>query len=82
MADAQHKLSRRAVLGAALAAPVLSFAEGPVLSGVERPVLSFAEGPALSAVPAPTPFVPGEVEGRTSPLQRNWQKALTRYRRA
>ncbi|MEA3018357.1 MAG: hypothetical protein QOI38_3079 [Sphingomonadales bacterium] len=31
MADAQHKLSRRALLGAACAAPVLSAVEGPVL---------------------------------------------------
>jgi hypothetical protein len=90
MADAQHKLSRRAVLGAALAAPVLSavegsglsFAEGPVLSAAAGPVLSLAEELALSAVPAQTPSVSSEAEGRSSPLQRNWQKALTRYRSA
>jgi hypothetical protein len=32
MAAAQHKLSRRALLGAACAAPVLSSVEGPVLT--------------------------------------------------
>jgi hypothetical protein len=42
MADGQLKLSRRALLGVACAAPVLSVVEGPVLSAVEGPVLAAA----------------------------------------
>ena len=94
MADAQHKLSRRAVLGAALAAPVLSFGEGPVLSAVGGPVPSFAP-PRHSGLDPESTFFPSsaaEHENRGMPdqvrhdeerrIDAAWTRALTRYRRA
>ncbi|HEX8192041.1 MAG TPA: hypothetical protein VF552_04010 [Allosphingosinicella sp.] len=66
MAAADLKLSRRALLGAALAAPVLSKAEGPVLREVE--------GPAPSAAPE------GELQGHF--VVAKWDRALARFRAA
>jgi hypothetical protein len=66
MAAADLKLSRRALLGAALAAPVLSAVEGPVLSKVE--------GPAAFTAPE------GALQGHF--VVTKWDRALARFRAA
>ncbi|HEY0012943.1 MAG TPA: hypothetical protein VGB79_08840 [Allosphingosinicella sp.] len=74
MAAADLKLSRRALLGAALAAPVLSRVEGPVLRLAEGPVLSEVEGPTASAA------AEGARQGRF--VVTKWNRALARFREA
>lgn len=78
MAAREHKVSRRVLLGAACALPVLSVVEGPVLSAVEGPVLGAAEG----RIPL---ILSGAEPGRSAvskDVVTKWDRALTRYRQA
>jgi hypothetical protein len=91
MAVAQLNLSRRALLGAAFAAPVLSAVEGPVLSAVGDAVLR-GEGQGhihsrhAGLDPASTFFSPPP-QGRWTPDQvrgdeTKWNRAKARFHKA
>jgi hypothetical protein len=84
----EHRVSRRVLLGAACAAPVLSAVEGPL---ARHPGLD--PGPTFSSRPSQVRWIPDQVrndEGwrRASPFQRRleswrrWDRALVLVRRA
>jgi len=89
MAAREHKVSRRVLLGAACALPVLSAVEGPLIP----PVLSPSKGhPGLdpgsifSLPPQKGRGIPDQArndegEGQSFVVT-NWDRALTRYRQA
>jgi hypothetical protein len=74
MADAQLKLSRRALLGAACAIPALPVRTPSVRSEPSR-------GPAPSAAEAPSAH-PEPVEGPPSAARSAWNRALSRFQEA
>jgi hypothetical protein len=74
MAAAEHKLSRRALLGAAFAAPVLGV--------IEESALTTVAGPAVSLSPAgPSGTVPRSEQERSFAVTK-WDRARSRFRRA
>jgi hypothetical protein len=92
MADAQLKLSRRALLGAACAAPVLSALEGPVLGLSEGDFLGLERAAPwrdlrVTFGAAASPSVRSErsrvlVPSGAEALHHQWTRALARFRRA
>jgi hypothetical protein len=84
MAAARHNLSRRALLGAGVVAPVLLARGGAVSTLPFGPELASA-----SQEPAPSPPVAGpkavrqaQGERAEAALRRSWEVALARFRRA
>jgi hypothetical protein len=83
MKRACPELSRRALLGAAFAAPVLSIVEGPVLSFAEAPVLSLVEGPGPARRPAENPqSTLAPAPASPSFAVTKWDRVLSTFRRA
>lgn len=71
MADGQHKLSRRALLGAVCAAPVLS------------PVIPAQAGTPARPAPSPSPWDPGlRRDDEQSFVVPIWDRALARFQTA
>jgi hypothetical protein len=73
MADGQHKLSRRALLGAVCAAPLLS------------PVIPAQAGTPARPAPSPSPWDPGlrrDDEPAPSSAVLKWDRALARFEKA
>ncbi len=73
MAAAQLNRSRRALLGAAVALPVLSVVEGPVPSVVDGPLLARPE--------APEPL-PRSADGPRAGEDQRWRRALAAFKAA
>ena len=82
MAAADLNPSRRALLGAAFAAPLLTAVEGPVLTIANAAAPAAPHEPPLSNVadkhPSPTP----QRESGNSFAVTKWDRALARFRRA
>ncbi|HEY0150341.1 MAG TPA: hypothetical protein VGB70_15235 [Allosphingosinicella sp.] len=83
MAVVQLNLSRRALLGAAFAAPVLSVVEGPVLSLSRAASRGVVEGSVLAAFPAASASGKGQGTALPAPQSSNavtlWDRALSRF---
>jgi hypothetical protein len=81
MADGQHKLSRRALLGAVCAMPVLSEVEGPL---VRHPIPRHSgldpESTSLSPAPEGRRWIPDQV--RDDDPTTIWDRALARLQSA
>jgi len=85
MADGQLKLSRRALLGAVCAAPVVSVVEGPVVAASLSPSSRRrpgSPGDPLGALPEGDPGLRRDDDVAQSFVVTKWDRALARYRQA